>query len=179
MFRAVVSLFLVVSMAFAFSGYLATFKIRQYQVRKEMKHLIKTGAPDSLKYDFYLDELEADPSNMTWIHSREFRFHGEMYDILDRQEVNGRMLLHCIHDVKESGLFAELDRMVNLQMNGSSQQQRHQNQLLKWFHNLYVSSQTNHFIAAAGVEQPQFPVYQLYLPERFVSLSTPPPELLV
>lgn len=179
MFRAVLSLFLVVSMAFAFSAYLTSFKIRQYQVRKEMKQLIKTGAPDSLKYDFYLDELEADPSAITWIHSKEFRYHGEMYDIIERQEVNGRVLLKCIHDVKESGLFAELDRMVELQMSGNTQQQHHQNQLLKWFHHLYISTVNEPRLTTNETSSPLNVQYQFYFPEHFISQHTPPPESLI
>lgn len=179
MWRAGISLILVVSMAFAFSVYLGMFKIRQYSIRQDVKNLIKNGAPDSLKYDFYLDELESDPAGVTWIHSKEFRYKGEMYDILDQSTVNGRVLLHCIHDVKESGLFAELDRMVNFQLSANSHQHHHQNQLLKWFHNLYLLTLRDLRFQKPDNLDSTFPVYLFFTLEFHFTPPTPPPKQLV
>src|SRR5690606_26779917 len=46
------------------------------------------------------------------IHSGEFRLDGEMYDNLSVREKGDTLYYECIHDVKESGLFARLDQMT-------------------------------------------------------------------
>lgn len=166
-------------MVFAFSAYLGSFKIRQYQAQKEIKHLIKAGAPDSLHFDFYLDELEANPSQMTWIHSKEFRYKGEMYDILDRHEVDGRVLLHCIHDVKESGLFAELDRMVDLNMQQDPQQKQHQKQLFKLLQSLFLPLSDEDLWALLKSYTLHKTRYRFSEGHNFSVPSTPPPQRLI
>ncbi len=139
MIRAVISLVIVVTMGFATTAYLVSFKLRQHSIRSEVKAMIKNGAPDSLRYNFFIDDIENDPE-FTWIHSKEFRYRGDMYDILSKKTTeDGRVLTHCIRDVKESGLFAELDRMVQSGMNGDPQQRNQQQHWHKLFHSLFFS----------------------------------------
>ncbi len=178
MFRAAVSLMIIVSMVFAFSAYLASFKIRQFEVRKEIKHLIKSGAPDSLRFDFYLDELENNFSKVTWIHSKEFRYKGEMYDILDWKKEKGRIVLKCIHDVKESGLFAELDRMVELQMERNDQQEQHRNQWFKLFNSLFVLLSEDINWNPGNVSSKHYTPYIYPALSCEIIPNTPPPRLL-
>jgi hypothetical protein len=111
------------------------FRYQQILVRKEMKTYIKHGVPEEERLIFNADELESDSDNLTWIHEWEFRYHGEMYDILEKKVVDGQMMYVCIHDVKESGLFAKLDEMVagSMQSNIPVQQQR------KMFRNFFNS----------------------------------------
>lgn len=166
-------------MTFALTAYFGSFKIRQHQVRKEMKTLIKAGAPDSLHHYFYLDEIESDPSQITWIHSKEFRYRGEMYDILTSTKENGRVLLHCIHDVKESGLFAELDRMVDKGLNGDPQQR---NQKLHWhklFHSLFLSDSTSDVPFAADVLNQLSSARLSFKLMRGMKPPVPPPQFVV
>lgn len=176
MIRAGISLAIVFVMVFASSGYYASFKWRQYHIRKEVKHLIKVGAPDSLHYDFYLDEIEQDPSQITWIHSMEFRYKGQMYDIITRTQKGERTLLHCIHDVKESGLFAELDRMVNIQLTGDPKQHNGKQLWHKFYHSLYWASKPQPSIAHA--DQPskhQSHYLEAYFFQKHAP-PTPPPK---
>jgi hypothetical protein len=144
-----------------------------------MKTLLKTGAPDSLHHYFYLDVIEALPEEITWIHSKEFRYRGDMYDILSRTEENGRILLHCIRDVKESGLFAELDRLVNLNMSGNPAQNNEKMLWHKLFHSLFSpSNDLNHPLLTFKAQKHCTP----YSVCRFNAETTgysPPPELLI
>lgn len=179
MIRVGISLAIVFIMVFAFSGYYASFKWRQYHVRKEIKHLIKVGAPDSLHYDFYLDEIEKDPTQMTWIHSMEFRYRGEMYDIISRSQEGERTLLHCIHDVKESGLFAELDRMVHIQLNGDPKEHNGKQQWAKFYNSLYWASKCSLSMAYADLlSEHQSHYFDAYSFQKHAP-PTPPPKILI
>jgi hypothetical protein len=90
------------------------FGFRFHQIKKDIKRQLKQGVPD--------DELEllkiprsfetgADP-RFERIHAREFRYLGRMYDIV-RQETRGDTTWYwCIHDFRESALFAQLDGLA-------------------------------------------------------------------
>lgn len=179
MIRAVISLLIVVVMGFATTAYLVSFKLRQNSIRAEIKTLIKNGAPDSLRFDFYIDEIEND-ANFTWIHSKEFRYRGEMYDILGTSPTDdGRVLLHCIHDVKESGLFTELDRMVNLGMNSDPQQRNQQQYWHKLFHSLFLTDSESFLTGFADGQNQHFTFYFNATTVEKSQPPSPPPQFVV
>lgn len=179
MIRAVIGIFLVFSMTFALTAYFMSFKARQYQIRKEMKAVLKAGAPDSLHHYFYLDDIEAVPKDITWIHSKEFRYRGNMYDIISRTEENGRVLLHCIRDVKESGLFAELDRLVELGMSGIPNQQSEKLLLHKLYHSLYSPSAGTTHLQPVVKSHKHRTLYARHHVVAVLPNDTPPPESLI
>ncbi len=112
-FKRILSCTLIVYMIFLSWTPYIVFRHQQHLVRKEMKWHIKNGVPENERITFFASELEKDAANLKWIHNKEFRYRGEMYDILEEQSVNGELVYICIHDVKESGLFAKLDKMVD------------------------------------------------------------------
>ncbi len=107
---------LTVIVCYNTAGYFIVFKARQIQIKSEVKRLIKSAVPEEQLVVFSLT-----PETMhgfSWIHSKEFRYNGEMYDVVRKVSVSaGNTELYCIHDVKESGLFAHLDRLVKDAMN--------------------------------------------------------------
>jgi predicted nucleic acid-binding Zn ribbon protein len=164
-------------MVIAFTGHFGLFKAKQYKARKEIKAMIKAGVPDSLRVNFYLDEIQSEPKLFIWIHSKEFRYKGQMYDVVSEKEENGRVVLSCIHDVKESGLFADLDNMIQKQMNSDSQHQNSRQQWIKLFQSLFYD------------ENPQVATHQFacehhtfFFRVNFLSVSfnpeSPPPEFI-
>ena len=73
--------------------------------------MIKAGVPDGeLSVIRHTAENSED---FFWIHSREFRYRGVMYDVVRSEQVSdGATLLHCVTDHQETLLFANLDRMT-------------------------------------------------------------------
>lgn len=175
LFRAIIGLMLIASMVVAFTGHFGLFKAKQYQARKEIKAIIKAGVPDSLRVDFYLDEIESDPNLFIWIHSKEFRYKGQMYDVVSEREENGRLIVSCIHDIKESGLFADLDQMIERQMNADSQNQNSRQHWIKLFQSLFFGSTS---VAVQNVQEHNKHVFFFWV--NFLSVSfnpeSPPPE---
>ena len=47
-----------------------------------------------------------------WIHSREFIYNGEMYDIVKKEENDKQLFLYCINDKKEEKLEEEFAKKV-------------------------------------------------------------------
>lgn len=51
--------------------------------------------------------------NFTWIHSREFRYNGDMYDIVEKRETDKQLIVYCINDTKEKRLEEEFEKRVH------------------------------------------------------------------
>lgn len=92
------------------------FKARQIQVKSEIKRVMKSTVPAD-----QLVVIRLSPANrheFRWIHSREFRLKGNMYDVVRKVAVSsGETDLYCINDREESILFANLDKWVKEAMN--------------------------------------------------------------
>jgi hypothetical protein len=102
------AILLVLAVCFNPAAYHLMFRLKQTEIRKQIKMAIKAGVPDEELTVFRLTELNA--VDFEWIHSREFRFRGMMYDVV-REEAgaDGERILHCVTDIQETRLFSRLD----------------------------------------------------------------------
>jgi len=57
-----------------------------------------------------------------WIHSREFKYKGDMYDIVKKDENDKQLIVYCINDTKEKKLEEEFEKRVH--KNSSEDKQR-------------------------------------------------------
>lgn len=48
-----------------------------------------------------------------WIHSREFKYNGDMYDIVKKEATDDQLIIYCINDTKEKNLEAEFEKRVH------------------------------------------------------------------
>lgn len=75
--------------------------------KREIRKMIKAGVPEDqlVSFVFPRDIREKTLPEFKWTKSNEFRYKGEMYDIVKEEILNDSIVYRCIHDVKESGLF--------------------------------------------------------------------------
>lgn len=175
-----VSWFLLLILLFQPLGYLVIFKIQQYQVRREIKQRLKAGVPEHklllLKIPRALEEQPN--SSFQRIHSREFRYQGNMYDIIRQELHHDTTWYYCILDAKETGLFANLDEMVKRE---TAQNSRNKPQLERLYQLLNVL-----FIVQRVLPQPPaskkeraLANYHLGLQTWISTPPTPPPKVQV
>lgn len=55
--------------------------------------------------------------NFTWIHSREFKYNGDMFDIVEKKETDEQLIVYCINDTKEKKLEEEFEKRVQKNSN--------------------------------------------------------------
>jgi hypothetical protein len=72
---------------------------------------------------FNRDDIEENRIDFRWIHSREFKYNGEMYDIVRKEESDKQLILYCINDKKEKKLEEEFAKKVNENSKNSKQKQ--------------------------------------------------------
>jgi hypothetical protein len=90
------------------------FKVFEAKYKKEIRLMIKQGYPEDklVKFVFHKD-IETTPiPHFKWIKPIEFRYKGEMYDIVKTERHGDSIFYTCIHDVKESNLFANLHEHI-------------------------------------------------------------------
>jgi hypothetical protein len=69
------------------------------------------------------EDLEKNKVDFRWIHRREFKYQGEMFDLVKKEEKNNQLFLYCIHDKNEKRLEDEFAKRVNDNSKNSKRQQ--------------------------------------------------------
>ncbi len=95
------------------TGYYLLFELRKSQIRKEIRAQMKKKPTEIVT--LRIANPEQDPE-FKRIHSREFRYRNEMYDILHQKKEGGVTVFFCIHDKKETRLFNSLSRQEHRRM---------------------------------------------------------------
>jgi hypothetical protein len=61
---------------------------------------------------FSKEDLVNGKIDFKWIHSGEFKYNGNMYDIVKKEENDKRHFLYCINDTKEKKLEEEFAKKI-------------------------------------------------------------------
>lgn len=118
------------------------FSVQIADARHEIKQRIKNGVPEEDRVLLKIPvSLEEEPNDIFQRkHSREFRYKGEMYDILKQERHGDTTWYTCIHDVKESGLFKDLDKKVNNYLSSNPEHRQQRGLAYAFFHQQYLAS---------------------------------------
>lgn len=144
-------------------------------VRHEMKQRIKAGVPEDERVVIYITpDMEQNAEIFTRIHSREFRLRGEMYDVLSTTIKGDTLIYTCIHDVKESGLFKNLDAMVHLQMNDNPVEKNKHDRTMVFFNLDYTSPNFNYALFNPAASKSSTFYKRLYSYSLAFDLLRPP-----
>ncbi len=97
-------------MLFDFSAPDLAFTYNKSIIQKDIKRLIKKNLnPADIEFlEISKTEIN-DKSVFQWIHSKEFRYRGAMYDIIDKNatiENGGSFIFKVINDIKEEQLVS-------------------------------------------------------------------------
>ncbi|HQU74962.1 MAG TPA: hypothetical protein PKV71_20480 [Calditrichia bacterium] len=100
-------------------GYLVIFKIEQHQIRRAVKRRIKAGVPNGeqhlIKIPLALEKNGG--ADFQRVNGHEFRYRGQMFDVLSQERHGEETWYYCISDEQETRLFASLDDQVARRMN--------------------------------------------------------------
>lgn len=108
-------------------------------VRHEMKQRIKAGVPEEDLVLLKIAKSEEENSDVfERMHSREFRYNGQMYDVMRLEDKGDTTYYTCIHDVKESKLFERLDSMVLDELNKDEGEKSQREMMLNFFTKVYL-----------------------------------------
>jgi hypothetical protein len=147
-------------------------KHQKKQIKKEIKRKIISEVDKSELVLLKFTEEEKN-SQLTWEHSKEFEYKGEMYDIIETYKVGDTAYYWCWWDHEETKLNKQLNHLVSLAMGSNPKNQDNQQRLMNFFKSLYFSASTiNESIVFIEIDN------KCHLGDKFyhsVSLSPPPP----
>lgn len=122
---------------------------------------------------FNKEDIEKGRIDFRWIHSREFKYNGDMYDIVNKEETDDQLIVYVINDTKEKKLEEEFEKKVH--KNSSEDKQR---------------PTTNNFVSLSEPVQTEQPgitpvdelLFSYWCPDSYKSLHldilSPPPRIV-
>lgn len=143
--RAAISLLLFTAMIYLTSGYFVVFKLQQFHIKREVKQRLKAGVPESrlTLVKIPVEWEKSGSSQFQRIHAGEFRYHGEMYDIVRSEAKGDTTFYYCIHDKEETKLFANLDKLIQTDSAPNPERQKRLGELLKLLSQQYLAPGNN------------------------------------
>ncbi len=118
--KKTVPLLLLLVLLFSVSGHFISFKVIQHSIKKEIKKKIKRSVPEIELSVFTFSKAEL--AGIDWEEKgKEFWREGNMYDVVRKVETVDCVTFYCINDTQEKTLFANLDDLINRQMNSETQ----------------------------------------------------------
>jgi hypothetical protein len=97
---------LLTAFAFNIGGPFVILKIQQHQIKQEIERQIKTGIPENELTQITISS--ENQKDLFWKDRNEFRFRGNMYDVVRVEIVNATTkVYHCIPDGQETKLIAK------------------------------------------------------------------------
>ena len=139
----------------------------------EQKEAIKEKIFQNLKDEELQSISLSDNQNIYWEEDgKEFLLNGEMYDVVKRKIINGKVVLYCINDKKEKEL---VDNYNLITKHNSSSDKNGKNNIDNSF-NLFVyhdeKNSDQYFILAAN----KFYSFVSHLTESIDDNISPPPK---
>jgi len=121
---------------------------------------------------FNKEDIQKGKIDFKWIHSREFKYNGDMYDIVKKEETDKQLIVHCINDTKEKKLEKDFEREI--EKNTSNKQQKSENN--NPFKTLITEATTESVSKLAEEKKLKYGVnyFESYKPISMEILSPPP-----
>jgi len=88
---------------------------------------------------FKKDDIKYERINFQWIHSKEYRYNGDMYDIVEKSEDDSLFYFYVINDTKEKELEEKFNKKVEENSTDSKQNQNENNPLKNLYSELLKS----------------------------------------
>jgi hypothetical protein len=167
------AILLLVSFSVQVTGYHLFFHLRQAAIKKSATNRIERALEEDLVEEFVVTPAEA-TTLLQWEGDKEFRYKGEMYDLVDQKAENGKIHIRCISDRKETSLVKNYRKMANDDFGGSSKKRA--SLLLKLIATFYTAA------VNPAMEYRPFPgkiswvAYQSRLSSAIPEILTPPPQ---
>ena len=150
------------------------YYIVMHHSQSVQKEVIKEKILSQLKEDeLEIISVSDNHKQIYWEEEgKEFLFNGEMYDVVKRKIINGKVVLYCINDKKEKEL---VDNYNLITKHNSSSDKKGKNNIDNSF-NLFVyhDEKNNYVYFTRGSNN--FPSFDSRLPKNLMDNISPPPK---
>lgn len=144
--RRNVSIFLLLVFFHSIVGFHLSFLVEQWRIKEEIKEKMIRNLPDS---ELAILKIHAiDSRKIKWVEDfREFKYEGNMFDVVKIKKEADITYYYCYHDSRESRLMANLDKLVRDQSNHSQSRTIQKKQVVNYlayevFHEISLPEST-------------------------------------
>jgi hypothetical protein len=126
------SILLIFAFFYSFIGLYLNFEIAQICIKEEIKEKIIHNLPES---ELTLIKIPSGThEKIIWMEEgREFRYQGNMFDVVRINKRADTTYYYCFSDVKESTLMAGLDKLVKDQTDNAQSRTNQKKQEITYF----------------------------------------------
>jgi len=152
-------------------GYHIVFYFQREEIKDEMKTLVRRGDNHNEKaFVFYLSDKEI-LQKLYWEGNDEFSFNGQMYDVVEKKIEDGKIMIRCIADKKETALVNKLNDNCTENDKGN----KIVNELFQFLQTLFHNSKSEDRVRDELVKcKFHFPIERLLF--QIKKIPTPPPQ---
>lgn len=156
-------------------GYYIVFSLIQFQVKDEVKYLLKQSVPQE---DLVLISIEQSQNSLlTWTKpNKEFKYQGQMYDVVEKELIGNSILYSCIHDFKESKLFENLDIHIQNYISHHPEQKNKTKNLLNVMAKLFFFQKNTLVSKTYGLAKKAHSLFIQNYKSIALDLRIPPPK---
>lgn len=157
-------------------GYYIVFNLIQHQVKDQVKYSLKHSVPQE---DLVLISIDNNKSELlSWTKpNKEFRYQGQMYDVVEKEILNNKILYWCLHDFKESKLFENLDIHIKNYIAHHPEQQNKTKNLLNIMAKLFFYQRNTISLGTFGLKKDWHTVLFQNYKSIALDLRYPPPQI--
>lgn len=162
------------------AGYYVVFKGWQKGIRSQIKEQIRHDSKlsDIEVLTFSKADLKQKRIALEWEKEDEFRFNGNMYDVVSRNESSDSITFTCINDRKEKKLIDQFQAFVNQQHNNVPSKHSNPFKILENLVKDYCTQQAILQNCKEGIIIYK-PELNVYLPNTYIEVLSPPPRMFV
>ncbi|MFL5772612.1 MAG: hypothetical protein ACJ75F_05615 [Flavisolibacter sp.] len=108
---------LLICLSLTIMGYHFVFRYQIALAKTQMKNELLSGVHDSEMIHFGFSSQQV--VQLEWENGNEFRYLGRMYDVVQKTFANGKIILRCVSDEKETALLKYYLKVNRENQNGS------------------------------------------------------------
>ncbi|CAN5758250.1 hypothetical protein BH10BAC3_BH10BAC3_21750 [soil metagenome] len=154
------------------------FKFEQWQIREAISRRIESLLPQK---ELHLVSIAKNSRDIEWIRrGKEFRYRGQLYDVVRSEAVADTINYYCINDDDETQLVKLYDSFALSQYNDTSSPVKNVSiSVLKIFFSLIYIPKQEVAVLLPGASQHYNYCYRCFYSSASISIAAPPPKRLV
>lgn len=134
--KTFIIIFLISVLTCPFWGTYSYFQFERKRARMEVNRKFAAGL-DKTQLILLKFTQEETQTILTWKHSREFVYKGQMYDIVDQRQEGDSVFYTCYKDDKETRLNLEKKRVVAKALGQDPLQKNQKERIKSFFKTIY------------------------------------------
>lgn len=128
--KRVITILLLIVFAYSYLGAGFFYNIWLYSIKEQVKEKLESEFPEEVKVIKIPKSWEDNPpQEFKWHEEHEFRYHGQMYDVIDKESHGNQIWYYCYWDKAETELLNNLSKYVSNYLSQQPDQQEKSNYL--------------------------------------------------